>query len=218
MKNWLLLPFLVLLTACATSYPLGMSEEQWKTLTPSEREQLLLQEQKYQAEQRLARIKADALEKQRQHEIQMAEQTRLQALYDQPANGNVMMVNILSGQHIKGKNVKNIKPETYQIARGETKRIALLLQDNKNRITTTHAFLSYEINGNGIYLHLDNPAYNQRTRIALLRDGNWSCGSRYSKNFNNNYQQLKRVQFFIKEVGAKCRPDQVIKAPRKIYR
>lgn len=33
-----------LLTACASSYPLGMSEEQWKSITPGERKALLLKQ------------------------------------------------------------------------------------------------------------------------------------------------------------------------------
>lgn len=221
MKNLILiLPLLLLLSACASSYPLGMNEEQWKTLTPNEREKLLLEQQKYREEQRLAQIEANTRARELQHQENMAEKQRLQALYDNPVNGNVVMVNILGGQYIYGKRIKNIKEETYQLARGESLQIDLLLEDPKKHTRTTQtAYLHYSLNGNGVYLYLNNPNYNnsRHERIALLRDGQWACGSRYTKNLNSSYENLKRVQLFVKEMGSKCRyPNRI--EPRKHYR
>ena len=216
----LILPVYFFVAGCASSHPLGMNEEQWKALTPNEREKLLLQQQKYREEQRLAQIEANARAQELQHQRHMAEQKRLQALYDNPVNGNVVMLNILGGTYIYGKRSKKIKEETYQIARGEIQKIKLILEDRKNNFTTTeNVYLEYALNGNGVYLYLDNPSYNSNRyeRIALLRDGDWNCGTYYEKNINTSYKKLKKVQLFVKETGSRCAYPNRIK-PRKHYR
>jgi TRAP-type C4-dicarboxylate transport system substrate-binding protein len=98
-RVWFLIAVFSLLTACASPYPLGMSEEQWKSITPQERQALLLKQQQYEEEQRLVRIKEEAKERQLQLKRDIAEKKRLDALYNNPQNGNVVMVNILGGKY-----------------------------------------------------------------------------------------------------------------------
>ncbi len=218
----LILPIIILLSACASSYPLGMNEEQWNKLSAEERQQLLLEQQKYREQQRLARIEAEARARELQHQEDMAEKARLQALYDNPVNGNVVMVNVLGGVLIQGKRTKRIQEETFQLARGEIQSIELIVKDNKKGYTSRKSFyLEYAINGNAVYLYLEDPQYNnyRDDRIALLRDGNWQCGSHYVKNLNSSYEKLKKVKLFVKESGSSCRhlrPRQP--EPRKLYR
>lgn len=208
MKFWLSIATIaLLLSGCASTYPLGMNETQWKALSVQEREKLLLQQQKIQAEQHRQQMQAKAAERERQHQKELAEKARLQALYESPNKGDVIMLNILGGNFMQGKRSKRILEETYQIARGETQQISLLLIDNKNNTTSTEtAYLKYALNGNGVYLFLDNPNYhnNRHSRIALLRDGHWTCGSQYNKNLNTRYTKLKKMKFFIKEIGQHC--------------
>lgn len=196
---------IALLSACASGYPLNMSEEQWKSLTPDERKALLLKQQQYDEEQRLARIKANARERELQLQKEIAEKQRLQKLYDNPVNGNVLMVNILGGDYVRGKSVKQIMPETYNIALGEIKPIELPLQDASSRYSQTETFyLQYNLNGNAVYLYLDHPQSYGSQRIALLRDGKWQCGSRYKTSLDTSYKKLHKVKFFIKESGSQC--------------
>ena len=150
-----------LLSGCASTYPLGMSEEQWKSITPAERQALLLEQQKYREQQRIEQIKADAKARELRLQREIAEQKRIDRLYNNPRHGNVIMVNILAGQYKSGKRTKKIIEETYQIARGETKEIELQLEDNKKHYhTTERVYLRYAQNCNGVYLYLDNPQYN----------------------------------------------------------
>ena len=194
-----------LLTACASPYPLGMNKEQWQALSADERKALLLEQQKYREEQRLAQIKADAKTRQLEIKQQMAEQARLEKLYNQPQGGNVIMINLLAGEYQRGKRSKTILEESYQVARGETKRIELKLQDRKRRsVTSETAYLHYAQNGNAVYLYLDNPRYDDDHRIALLRDGHWHCGSQYQKNLYSSYEELRGVKLFVKEIGSLC--------------
>jgi hypothetical protein len=191
------------LSACASPYPLGMNEEQWNALSPDERKTLLVKQQAYQEEQRLAKMQADAKARELQLQLEITERARLDKLYQQPQNGNVMMVNILGGELRRDKRTARLVEASYVIARGETQQIELLIEEPKRRtIYTEAAYLHYDINGNGLYLYLN--AYNSQPRIALLRDGNWACGSAYIKHLINSYPQLVGVQFYVQEQGSHC--------------
>lgn len=219
-KLILILSVFTLLTACASSpYPLGMNQEQWNKLTTEERKALLLEQQKHREQQRLAQIKADAKAKELRLQKEIAEKKRIDAMYNNPSNGNVVMVNILAGQYQYGKRTKLIEEESYQIARGETKTIELRLQEpKKHYLSTERVYLRYTQNGNAIYLYLDNPDYNSSQRIALLRDGRWQCGSRYTKNLRTSYEKLLGIKLFVKEIGSSCgHNDRVIERYIKRY-
>ncbi|MDX1352712.1 MAG: hypothetical protein R3254_06845 [Thiomicrorhabdus sp.] len=204
-KALLILAIFSFLTACASSYPLGMSEEQWNSITPEERQALLLKQQKYEEEQRAIRMKAQAEQRKLELQQEIAEKQRLDRLYSDPQNGNVVMLNILGGNYQYGKKTKHVLEESYEIARGETKQIQLVLEEPKKHYHTTQtAYLQYTLNGNAVYLYLDNPKYNSSKRIALLRDGNWTCGSNYQKHLYGSYESLKDMTFFIKEMGSHC--------------
>lgn len=206
MKKFVLLISLTLfLTGCMSTYPLGMSEEQWKSITPEERKALLLKQQQYEEEQRLVRMKAQAKERELQLKRDIEEKKRLQKLYNNPRDGNVVMINILGGNYQYGKTTKRVLEDTYQIARGEIKQITLHLEDPKKHYHSTEkVYLHYAQNGNGIYLYLDHPNRNSSNRIALLRNGQWSCGSQYTKNLYTRYEKLHNMQMFVKQSGGHC--------------
>ena len=204
-KPLLMASLLLLLSACASPYPLGMDETQWNSLTVKERQTLLLKQQQYREEQRLVQMKADAEARQLRIQQEIVESRRLEKLYNEPHNGNVIMVNILGGEYFRGKQHKRLMETTYQIARGETKKIKLRLEDTKKHDASTDtAYLSYDANGNGVYLSLDNLSHKFKKRITLLRDGHWPCGSHYTKNLHNAYEQLIGVKLFVKESGTNC--------------
>ncbi len=197
---------LLLLSACASPYPLGMDEKQWTALSADERKSLLLKQQQYREEQRLVQMKANAEARQLRIQQEMAESRRLEKLYSHPQNGNVIMVNLLGGQYHHGKRVKRLMEASYQVARGEIKKIELIIEDTKKHYTSTEtAYLRYDANGNGVYIYLDHPNYRSSKRIALLRDGHWQCGSKYTKNLHGSYEQLLGVKLFVKESGTSCR-------------
>ncbi|WP_029406857.1 hypothetical protein [Thiomicrorhabdus sp. Milos-T2] len=206
-KALFILALFSLLTACASSYPLGMSEEQWKSISPQERQALLLKQQKYNEEQRVIRMKAAAKERELQLKRDIAEKKRLDALYNNPENGNVIMVNILGGDYKSGKRHYNIMEDTYQIARGEAKQIELRLEESKKHYNSNEtAYLVYAQHGNGVYLYLDNPKYSSSKRISLLRDGHWACGSNYKKSlYSSSYESLDNIRLFVKESASHCR-------------
>ncbi len=218
MKTWLLLlVILPLLVACASN-PLGMSDEQWKSLTPSERKALLLEQQKYNEQQRLQRMKADAEARQQQHEAEMAERQRINSIYQNPMHGDLVIVNLFGGEYQYGKHKKRILEDGYQLARGEIKAIKLRLKDpKKDHYSSETVYLQYTYIGNAVYLYLDNPKYNVNARIALLKNGQWRCGAHYKKDLKTSSKKLQNIKLFVKEVGSNCGHSQLIER-KKIYR
>lgn len=128
----------------------------------------------------------------------MAENARLDKLYQNPEQGNVIMLNVLSGTYQRGKNLYSIQGDSYQLARGEKKTVRLSLQNNKGYISTQTVYLHYALHGNAVYISL-RPFKQTIPRIALLRDGRWACGSRYAKSLQQNYESMPKLRVFIKE-------------------
>ncbi|MBN2865050.1 MAG: hypothetical protein JXK16_03515 [Thiotrichales bacterium] len=206
-KHLLIVLFVLTLTACASPYPMGMSEEQWQKLTPNERQSLLLKQQEYDEQQRLQRQQAQAKQRELELALQIQEEQRLAQLYANPIEGNVVMINLLSGEYRYKKRVFQIQPISILLARGETKEIRLALRDAKGKRSSERAFVKYNSEGTGLYLYLNTPSKYNDDYIAVLRDGRWNCGSNSQHQFAyNQNESLQNLQLFVKDKNAKCRP------------
>ena len=206
-KHLLIVLFVLTLTACASPYPMGMSEEQWQKLSPNERQSLLLKQQEYDEQQRLQRQQAQAKQRELELALQMQEEQRLAQLYANPIEGNVVMINLLSGEYRYKKRVFQIQPISLLLARGETKEIRLALRDAKGKRSSERAFVKYNREGTGLYLYLNTPSKYNDDYIAVLRDGRWNCGSNSQHQFAfNKNESLRNLQLFVKDKNAKCRP------------
>ena len=205
-KYGLILSFILLLTACASPYPMGMNEEQWQKLSPNERQSLLLKQQEYDEKKRLERQKAQAKQRELELALQIQEEKRLAQLYANPAQGNVVMVNLLSGEYRYKKRVFQIQPVSLLLARGEIKEIRLALRNAKGKRSSERAFVKYNREGSGLYLYLNNPSNYNDDYIAVLRDGGWNCGSKTHHHFAfNKNESLQKLKLFVKDKHAKCR-------------
>ncbi|QKI89899.1 hypothetical protein [Thiomicrorhabdus xiamenensis] len=199
----LLTLFSVLLSACASSNPLGMSDEQWQQLTPDERKELLLREQQIRAErskaQQIANNQARELELQRQIE----EQKRLDKLYAAPQNGNVIRVNIMGGSFQRDKQHYKIMPQSYTLARGERYEIDIELRDAANgRLRDLPAYLHYRPDGAGVELSLHYQ--NSSDQLRFLNDGDWQCGSHYQQSLRLDKKELIKLKTYIEYLGGKA--------------
>lgn len=191
----------ILLIGCSSHYPLGMNEEQWNTLSLNERKELLLKQQASNEKLKLARIKSEELQLQKDLE----KEKRITYAYKHPNNGNVIMVNILAGRLIQNTRHQRLIEESYTISRGESKKINLIFEDSKTNYTSNKtAYLKYAMQGNAVYLSFNPLRNNNGKRIALLRDGKWNCGSQYKKRLNDSRYTLMDVRFFVKELGSNC--------------
>lgn len=207
LKTILLTLLALTLTACASSpYPLGMTQEQWQKLSAGERKAMLLKQQQYYEQQRLARIKTEGKQRELELALQLKEEERINKLYESPARGNVIMVNLLGGQYQYKKKVYQLQPSTLLLARGEIKQISLDMRDGKGNHSTERAYLKYNQEGTGLYLYLNSPSSYSRDYIAVLRDGRWDCGSKTSHSYAfNKYESFKGLKIFIKDKNGQCR-------------
>lgn len=208
-KSWLFILSLTLLAglaACSTSpYPLDMNKEQWQKLSPEERKSLLLKQQEYDESQRLARIKANAKERELKLKLKLKEEARLSRLYSEPGSGNVVMLNLLSGEYRYKKTRYQIQPVSMLIARGETKEIDLTTRDHKQRTHRERLYVKYLHDGTGVYLYRSSPSRYSDDYIGILRDGRWNCGSTQRKSFQfSKYESLNNLKIFIKEQHSSC--------------
>lgn len=191
----------MILAGCSSN-PMGMNDDEWKQLSPQAREQMLLEQQQINAER--ARVQQDADNRARELslQIELEEKKRLQRLYKNPMQGNVVRVNLLKGVKHEGKTTWIIRPESFSIARSETKRIELQLRNQENgRTQTLPAYLHYREQGTGVELHLNREG--SRDQLRFISDGQWDCGSDYNQQLKLGSQENIRIEAYIEELGAK---------------
>lgn len=204
-RNLFLLFFILTLTACASPYPLGMSEEQWQKLTTDERQTLLVKQQAYDEQQRLERIKTQAKQRELALALELQEEQRLANLHANPSSGDVVMVNLLSGEYRYKNKTFQIQPTTFLIARGETQETRLALRDSKGKSSSERVFLKYNREGTGLYLSLNSPSHYNDDRITILRDGRWDCGSNSHHQYVfNKRESVHNLKVFVQDKNGHC--------------
>ncbi|MEA1988991.1 MAG: hypothetical protein U9N57_07275, partial [Pseudomonadota bacterium] len=159
LKHVFILTFILTLTACASSpYPLGMTQEQWSKLSSDERKTMLLKQQEYNEQQRLERIKTQGKQRELELALELKEKERLNKLYQSPGRGNVVMLNLLSGQFHYKKKTYQIEPKSILIARGEVKEIRLSMRNSKGNRSSERIFVKYNHQGTGLHIYLNSPS------------------------------------------------------------
>ena len=121
---------LLLLAAC---YPGGYSEQEWKSLSPQEQHEARMQQ--LAADE--ARANADAEQARMVTEIYRydfeAQQQPLEDLKQPPQTGDVVIVTFLSGTvTVDGARVP-FRPATYELWRGQSRRVTLRPDPGFNR-------------------------------------------------------------------------------------
>jgi len=208
-KHLLLWLFVITLTGCASPYPLGMNEAQWSKLSTTERQSMLLKQQEYDEQQRLQRMKAQAKQRQLELALKLQEEQRLAKLYANPSRGNVVMLNLLSGEFRYKKKTYQIQPTTLLLAKGETKEIRIALRNSKGQRSTERFYVKYNREGTGLYIYQHRPTNYNDDFISVLRDGRWNCGSnsRHHYAYNKN-ESVHNLKLFVKDKDSRCQTPQ----------
>ncbi|BBP45061.1 hypothetical protein THMIRHAS_04340 [Thiosulfatimonas sediminis] len=202
-SRFLLISFftLPLLYGCSSN-PVGMNDEQWKQLSPQAREQLLLKQQQIDAEQARVQQDADNRARELQLQVELEEKKRLQHLYKNPMQSNVVRVNILQGEMQRDKVTWQLRPESFSIARSENKAIQLQLRNPQNGKTQSlPAYLHYRQEGSAVELQLYRQASNDQ--IRFVSDGKWDCGAEYKQRLAISGQEQLQIKAYIEELGVK---------------
>ena len=105
---------LVLAGCLGRGYPMGMSEAEWKYLTPIQR-----------AEARTEQAKLDAEEDARRAAAEQRERDRIEKLYAEARPGDVIQCIIEGGAVRFGKKFGKSKPLGFRLARGEDKYLEI---------------------------------------------------------------------------------------------
>jgi len=168
MKHLVCLALLTALLAGCQSYPMGLSEAQWNSLSPEQqadytRQQAQLNEQRRQQQEAAERQRL-ATEAARADE----ERQRVQHLYARARHGDVITVTIQGGMvAIDGKH-RPYEPVRFDLVRGERKEIEFVQQGR----STSRNKIDVRLSDDGNMFYFDESA---RDRISLISTG-WDQG------------------------------------------
>lgn len=170
--RYLCIPLVAAFLIGCQSYPMGLSEAQWKALSPSEqadyqRQQAVIDEQRRQkreAEEQLRR-EVEAQKAREAHE-------RVQLAYARARYGDVVTVTIESGHvAINGKH-QPYEPVRFDLVRGERKEVEFVQQGR----SASRQRIDVRLSEDGHTFYFDESA---RDRISLISTG-WEVGKTHS--------------------------------------
>jgi len=176
---------LAMITGCA-QYPLGMTEEEWNSLSP---------QQQYDARQQQANLDAVALkakqeERTRQATIKATEDDlrveQLRSIYENPRFGDIQdcqLYNLLVDYHPGWRQTPTIY---FSIARSEDKYVNLRSSDGKR---TSKLWLYYREDGSALIACRAKPS--RMEYLSSKRCGKYSIG-RYGAKHSVNIPDILR--------------------------
>jgi hypothetical protein len=163
---------IILVMGCQQN-PLGLSNEQWRSLPPERQAEYQARQAVIDA-QRHTREAAEQSERERATaEAVRREQEQLRATYAQARYGDVITVTVSGGMvAFNGKRFP-YEPVAFDLVRGETKRVEFVRQGQS--YATADIEMRLSVDGNTFIF--DVPA---RRRFTALNDGSWATGARYA--------------------------------------
>ena len=203
-RHTIVLGLASILMACATTYPMGLSEAQWQALSPD-------QQASYQAEQyrldeaRRARLAAEReAEKVRQAALATEMQQRVEARYQQAVYGDIVTVVLQGGTLNYGKKAYAYEPLSFNLVRGESKRVVLR---TVGRNQFEHE-LDVRLADDGNTLYLDEQS---RERVVLV-NRRWEHGESYRVSQSNKKYAygLQNANVFMKYKTLGNEPTRII--------
>ena len=181
---------MALLAGCA-QYPMGLSQQQWEALSPSE--QAGYQAKQYAIDQQdRQQAEARRLEQQRiAVEQALADKERISQIYANAKYGDIVRVNVVGGfiEH-KGKR-HPYEPVSVDLVRGETKQVIFLGEGNNTLSTRYNVRLSED--GNTVVF---DDSYRQR---IVMVNQDWERGQSYRpEGTRNDESAFSGMTFFVK--------------------
>lgn len=166
----LLLSWFTLL-GCQT-FPLGLSEAQWKALSPEQQADYQRQQSTLDQQRRLEREAAERARQADDAARAQAEHARIQLAYAHARYGDIVTVTIEGGLVAINGKPQPYEPLRFDLIRGERREIEFIQQGRASNRTRADVRLTDD--GNTFYL--DESAQD---RIALINTG-WDAGKTHS--------------------------------------
>lgn len=194
----------LLASGCISRYPMGLTQQQWEALTPSQqaeyqaRQYTIDEDRQKQAENQ--RIEQDRLAA----EAARAEQERLRQVYANARYGEIVHVAVQGGSIEYGGRRYPYEPVAFDLAKGETKQIAFLGRG----LQTIATRYNVNLTGDGNTIYFDN---SFRERIVLVNQ-DWERGQTYSPNGSRNDVgvAISGMTFFVQFKELPGAPQRVI--------
>lgn len=168
MKHLLLLPLFIALFAGCQSFPMGLSEAQWKALSPAEQADYTRQQTQLNEQRRQEQEAGEQRRKSEEGTRASEERQRVQFAYARARYGDIVTVTIQGGMvAIDGKH-RPYEPVRFDLVRGERKEVEFVQQGRSSSRNKIDVRLSDD--GNTFYF--DESA---RDRVSLISTG-WEQG------------------------------------------
>ena len=168
MKHHLLLPLFIALLAGCQSFPMGLSETQWRALSPEQQADYTHQQTQLNEQRRHEREAKEELQRAKEDLRLEVERARFRDAYARARYGDVVTVTIQGGMvAIDGKH-RPYEPVRFDLVRGERKEVEFVQQGRSSSRNKIDVRLSDD--GNTFYF--DESA---RDRVSLISTG-WEQG------------------------------------------
>lgn len=171
MKRFFVLPLIAALFAGCQSFPMGLSEAQWKALTPEQQADYTRQQNQIDEQRRLKREAEEALRREVEARQAREAHERVQLAYARARYGDVITVTIEGGYvAINGKH-QPYEPVRFDLVRGERKEIEFVQQGR----ASSRQRIDVRLSEDGHTFYFDESA---RDRISLISTG-WDVGKKH---------------------------------------
>ena len=183
---------LLILSACISFHPLGMSDSEWNALTP---------EQKMEAREKQAQINAQ--KKQAKADREAAKQAAAAKRYETARYGDIITVVIKGGTMDIHGNRRDYEPLAFDLVRGESKTVNILRKGKHYNKDTAVMTLSED----GRTFIFDA---KQRKNLRLIDEG-WDYGKTYHiKELKNRNTNPRDIDITIRYRPVEGKKEQVI--------
>ncbi len=201
----LLISTITICSVGCTSYPMGLSREQWDALPPGE--QAEYQAKQYQID---ADNRARAEEARRQAEAQRAELARLEAerlrqAYANAQYGDIVTVSVQGGFLSYGGRRYPYEPAAFDLIKGEAKRVSF---KGRGRVTIATEYV-VRLSEDGNTFFFDDDDARQR---AVFVNHDWEHGEHYQPDgaVNDVSVGLSGMTFYVRYKNLPGGPSRVI--------
>ena len=157
---FLLLCSALLLSGCMSSYPLGMSKEEWVRLSPDQQLDARSRQAEMDQAERVRRAEAARLAAEQQRLEQQAREERLR----NAAPGDLVQCVLDDAEGYFAGDWRTVTPTGFTLVRGYSEAITLSEQDRSSRQVQVHA--SFD----GTQVELCRPHRNDCTRLAATQN------------------------------------------------
>ena len=196
--------WLLLFCCGCVSYPMGLNQQQWNSLSPAQ--QAELQAKQYQVDEG-RRQQADAIRLQREQQAMEAtrlEKERVNTLYANARYGDIVTVTVQGGYLTYASKRYPYESTAFDIIKGESKKV--FFRGRGMQTVATDYVVRLSDDGNTLFFD------DESRQRAVLVNHDWEHGETYQPagTMNDVSVALSGMTFFVKLKGLPGAPPKMI--------